>query len=134
MEEVKTFNVEEPEPPAIGFELKVPVAPVGNPVTVKDTLPVNPPEGDTVAVVGKNRKMLIFPLAEAPELARGRGVILQRYKDGHLLDAKCFAWKEGLRDANGRTWSPAELKDWRGARAQAGRIVPRGFPRSGKFG
>jgi topoisomerase-4 subunit A len=91
-------------------------------------------EGDTVAVVGQNRKMLIFPLAEVPELARGRGVILQRYKDGHLLDAKCFAWKEGLRDANGRTWSAAELKDWRGARAQAGRIVPRGFPRSGKFG
>jgi topoisomerase-4 subunit A len=91
-------------------------------------------EADTVAVVGQNRKMLIFPLAEVPELARGRGVILQRYKDGHLLDAKCFAWKEGLRDANGRTWSAAELKDWRGARAQAGRIVPRGFPRSGKFG
>jgi len=91
-------------------------------------------EGDTVAVVGQNRKMLIFPLAEVPELARGRGVILQRYKDGLLLDAKCFAWKEGLRDANGRTWSSSELKDWRGARAQAGRIVPRGFPRSGKLG
>ncbi|HEX3431419.1 MAG TPA: DNA topoisomerase IV subunit A [Rhizomicrobium sp.] len=91
-------------------------------------------EGDCVAVVGENRKMLIVPLAEIPELARGRGVILQRYKDGHLLDARCFAWKEGLRDANGRTWSASELKDWRGARAQAGRIVPRGFPRSGKFG
>jgi len=90
-------------------------------------------DGDSVAVVGENRKMLIFPLAEVPELARGRGVILQRYKDGHLLDAKCFSWKGGLRDANGRTWSPPELKDWRGARAQAGRIVPRGFPRSGKF-
>src|SRR5207237_10124672 len=48
-------------------------------------------EGDSVAVVGENRKLLIFPLAEVPELARGRGVILQRYKDGHLLDAKCFA-------------------------------------------
>jgi topoisomerase-4 subunit A len=91
-------------------------------------------EGESVAVVGENRKMLIFPLAEVPELARGRGVILQRYKDGHLLDARCFSWKEGLRDANGRTWSPSELKDWRGARAQAGRIVPRGFPRSGKLG
>ena len=91
-------------------------------------------EGDSVAVVGQNRKMLIFPLAEVPELARGRGVILQRYKDGHLVDAKCFAWKEGLRDANSRTWSAAELTDWRGARSQAGRIVPRGFPRSGKFG
>jgi topoisomerase-4 subunit A len=91
-------------------------------------------EGDSVVVVGENRKMLVFPLAEIPELSRGRGVILQRYKDGHLLDAKCIPWKEGLRDANGRTWSPAELRDWRGARAQAGRIVPRGFPRSGKFG
>lgn len=91
-------------------------------------------DGDSVAVVGESRKMLIFPLAEVPELARGRGVILQRYKDGHLLDAKCFTWNEGLRDANGRTWSSSELKDWRGARAQAGRIVPRGFPRSGKFG
>ncbi|HLY06258.1 MAG TPA: DNA topoisomerase IV subunit A [Rhizomicrobium sp.] len=91
-------------------------------------------EGDSVAVVGENRKMLIFPLAEVPELARGRGVILQRYKDGHLLDAKTFTWKEGLRDANGRAWTSSELKEWRGARAQAGRIVPRGFPRSGKFG
>ena len=91
-------------------------------------------EGDSVAVVGENRKMPIFPLAEVPELARGRGVILQRYKDGHLLDAKTFTWKEGLRDANGRAWTSSELKEWRGARAQAGRIVPRGFPRSGKFG
>ena len=91
-------------------------------------------EGDSVAVIGQNRKMLIFPLSEVPELARGRGVILQRYKDGHLLDAKCFSLKGGLRDANGRTWSAAELKDWRGARAPAGRIAPRGFPRSGKFG
>jgi len=91
-------------------------------------------EGDCTAVVGENRKLLIFPLAEVPELARGRGVILQRYRDGHLLDAKCFSWKDGLRDANGRTWSPAELKDWRGTRSQAGRIVPRGFARSGKFG
>src|SRR5579862_710207 len=91
-------------------------------------------EGDSVAVVGQNRKLVVFPLAEVPELARGRGVILQRYKDGHLLDAKTFTWKDGLRDANGRTWTPSELKEWRAARAQAGRIVPRGFPRSGKFG
>jgi topoisomerase-4 subunit A len=90
-------------------------------------------DGDSLAVIGQNRKLLIFPLAEVPELARGRGVILQRYKDGHLLDAGCFTWKDGLRDANGRTWSAGELKDWRGARAQAGRIVPRGFPRSGRF-
>ncbi|MGH6877964.1 MAG: DNA topoisomerase IV subunit A [Rhizomicrobium sp.] len=91
-------------------------------------------EGDSVAAIGENRKLLVFARAEVPELARGRGVILQRYKDGPLLDARCFAWKEGLRDANGRTWSAAELKDWKGARAQAGRLVPRGFARSGKFG
>ncbi len=91
-------------------------------------------EGDSVAVIGENKKLLIFPLAEVPELARGRGVILQRYKDGNLLDAGAFVWKEGLRDQNGRTWTPSELKDWKGERAQAGRIVPRGFAKSGRFG
>jgi topoisomerase IV subunit A len=89
--------------------------------------------GDHVAVVGENRKLLIFPLAEVPELARGRGVILQRYKDGNLVDACVFVWKEGLKDQNNRNWAPAELKEWKGARAQAGRIVPRGFAKSGKF-
>jgi topoisomerase-4 subunit A len=91
-------------------------------------------EGDSVAVIGENRKLLVFALEEVPELARGRGVILQRYRDGHLLDARCFAWKQGLRDANGRTWSAADLKEWKAARAQSGRLPPRGFPRSGKFG
>jgi topoisomerase-4 subunit A len=91
-------------------------------------------EGDTVAVLGENRKLLIFPLAEVPELARGRGVILQRFKDGHLVDARVFAWKEGLRDANGRTFTPAELKEYRGARAQAGRITPRGFSKANRLG
>jgi topoisomerase IV subunit A len=90
-------------------------------------------EGDQVATIGENRKLLIFPLGEVPELARGRGVILQRYKDGHLLDACVFAWKEGFKDENNRSWAPAELKDWKGERAQAGRIVPRGFAKSGKF-
>jgi topoisomerase-4 subunit A len=91
-------------------------------------------EGDSVAVLGENRKLLIFPLAEVPELARGRGVILQRHKDGSLADARVFDWKDGLRDANGRTFAPAELKDYRGARAQAGRIVPRGFSKANKLG
>jgi len=90
-------------------------------------------EGDTVAVVGENRKLLLFPVSEVPEMARGRGVILQRYKDGHLEDATVFDWSQGLRDENNRVWPSAELKDWRGARAQAGRIVPRGWPRSGRF-
>jgi topoisomerase IV subunit A len=91
-------------------------------------------EGDQVAVIGENKKLLIFPLADVPELARGRGVILQRYKDGVLVDACVFAWKEGFRDENNRSWMPAELKEWKGERAQAGRIVPRGFAKSGKFG
>jgi topoisomerase-4 subunit A len=91
-------------------------------------------EGDQVAVVGENKKLLIFPLADVPELARGRGVILQRYKDGVLVDACVFAWKQGFKDENNRNWAPAELKDWKGERAQAGRIVPRGFAKSGKFG
>ncbi len=90
--------------------------------------------GDTVAVLGENRKLLIFPLEDVPELARGRGVILQRYKDGNLGDARTFTWKEGLKDANGRTFTPNELTDYRGARAQAGRIVPRGFSKSNKLG
>jgi topoisomerase-4 subunit A len=91
-------------------------------------------EGDTVAVIGENRKLLLFPLDEVPELARGRGVILQRYKDGNLLDISVFKGKEGLRDINNRTWTMPELKEWKGARAQAGRLVPRGFAKSGKFG
>jgi topoisomerase-4 subunit A len=89
--------------------------------------------GDSVAVIGDNRKLLIFALTEVPELARGRGVILQRYKDGGLLDATAFGWKEGLRDENNRTFEPSELKDWRGSRAQAGRLAPRGWAKNGKF-
>ncbi len=90
--------------------------------------------GDSVAVVGENRKLLIFKLDEVPELARGQGVYLQRYKDGGLIDAATFTWKSGLKDENGRLFESAELKDWRGERAQAGRIVPRGWAKSGKFG
>jgi topoisomerase IV subunit A len=91
-------------------------------------------EGDMVATLGENRKLLVFPLADVPELAKGRGVILQRYKDGVLSDARVFLWKEGLRDANGRTFMPDELKEHRGERAQSGRIVPRGFSKSPKLG
>jgi topoisomerase IV subunit A len=89
--------------------------------------------GESVAVIGENRKLLIFPLSEVPEMARGRGVILQRYKDGGLLDVTTFIWKEGLKDENNRLFEPSELKEWRGARAQAGRIVPRGWAKSGRF-
>jgi topoisomerase-4 subunit A len=89
--------------------------------------------GDSIAVVGENRKMIVFAQEELPEMARGQGNYLQRYKDGVLLDATTFTWKEGLKDQNNRLWEPAELKDWRGARAQAGRLVPRGWAKSGKF-
>jgi topoisomerase-4 subunit A len=90
-------------------------------------------EGDHVAVVGDNRKLLIFKLEEVPELSRGQGIYLQRYKDGGLLDAIAFTWKDGLKDENGRQFEASELKDWRGERSQAGRIVPRGWAKSGKF-
>jgi len=88
-------------------------------------------DGDTVAVIGRNKKLLTFPLADVPELAKGRGVILQRYKDATLIDVCTFAWKEGLKDRNNRSWSSSELKDWKGERAQAGRVAPRGFANGG---
>ncbi|BCW89084.1 DNA topoisomerase 4 subunit A [Alphaproteobacteria bacterium SO-S41] len=90
-------------------------------------------EGDTIAVSGDNRKVVIFPLSEVPILARGRGVTLQKYKDGHLADAKVFTLKEGLKDSNGRLWTEKELADWRGGRANAGRLAPKGFPKNNRF-
>jgi len=99
---------------------------------------VAPVDGDSVAVIGDNRKLLLFPMKELPEMPRGKGVRLQRYKDGGLKDAKTFSKKEGLAyiDAAGRTFtlSSAELRDWWGTRAQSGRLPPRGFPKSGQFG
>ncbi|MET0870422.1 MAG: hypothetical protein ABWY15_06030, partial [Methyloceanibacter sp.] len=73
---------------------------------------------------------------ELPEMPRGKGVRLQRYKDGGLADAKVFRKKDGLAytDAAGRSFVRTELRDWWGARAQAGRLPPKGFPKSGKFG
>jgi topoisomerase-4 subunit A len=95
-------------------------------------------DGDKVAVVGENRKMLVFALDQVPEMARGRGVRLQHYKDGSLSDAKTFKAADGLSwtDTAGRvhTLSMRDLADWRGNRADAGRVAPRGFPRSNKFG
>jgi len=94
-------------------------------------------EGDQVASIGENRKMLVFPLEQVPEMTRGSGVRIQRFKDGGLSDVKTFAGKEGLTwsDASGRTFSLTlkELADWRGNRADAGRLPPKGFPRSNKF-
>jgi topoisomerase-4 subunit A len=96
-------------------------------------------EGDDhVAVIGDNRKMVLFRLDQVPEMARGKGVRLQKYKDGGLKDAKTFRLSEGLSwvDAAERVFvkPKAELKEWLGDRAQAGRLAPKGFPRSGRFG
>jgi len=96
-----------------------------------------PATGDYVAVVGQNRKLLLFPRAQLPEMARGKGVRLQRYKDGGISDVKTFSIEEGLSwtDSAGRTHtkSQEELREWLGDRAQAGRAAPKGFPRSGRF-
>jgi topoisomerase-4 subunit A len=97
------------------------------------------PEGaDAVAVIGENRKMLVFPLAELPELARGQGVTLQRYRDGGLSDAVAFPLAEGLSWAlggeRGRVRTEGDLTQWRAARGAAGRMPPIGFPRNNRFG
>jgi topoisomerase IV subunit A len=98
---------------------------------------VVPVSGDHVAIVGDNRKMLVFPLDQVPEMARGKGVRLQRYKDGGVSDIRCFSLETGLSwdDSAGRnfTRTKAELAEWLGDRASAGRAVPRGFPRTGRF-
>ncbi|QQS13216.1 MAG: DNA topoisomerase IV subunit A [Rhodospirillales bacterium] len=91
------------------------------------------PDGaDHVAVIGQNRKLLVFPIAELPEMARGRGVILQKHKDGGLGDAKAFVLATGLQ-WQGRTRTAADLREWIGERAQAGRLPPPGSPRANKF-
>src|SRR5215831_10662059 len=95
-------------------------------------------EGELVASIGENRKMVVFGLDQVPEMTRGRGVRLQRFKDGGLSDVKVFEAERGLTwtDAAGRAFSLTlkELADWRGNRADAGRLAPKGFPRSNKFG
>jgi len=94
--------------------------------------------GDHVAVVGENRKLLVFPLEQVPEMARGKGVRLQRYKDGGIADVKTFVMEAGLTwlDSADRTYTKtrAELEEWMGDRAAAGRMAPKGFPRTGRFG
>jgi topoisomerase-4 subunit A len=95
----------------------------------------SPINGDHLACVGENRKVLIFPLEELPEMARGKGVRLQKYKDGGLSDATTFTMAEGLSwlDPAGRTRTETELAEWVGKRAATGRMAPRGFPRDNKF-
>src|SRR6266699_1451870 len=99
---------------------------------------IAPVEGELVASVGENRKMLIFPIEQVPEMTRGRGVRLQRYKDGGLSDIKTFEVEKGLSwaDSAGRVFAQSlkELADWRGNRADAGRLAPKGFPKTNRFG
>ena len=94
-----------------------------------------PIAGNMVATVGENRKVLVFPLEELPEMGRGKGVRLQKYKDGGLSDATTFDSETGLSwlDPAGRTRTETELAEWSGKRASAGRMAPRGFPRDNKF-
>ena len=90
--------------------------------------------GDSVAAVGSNRKLLIFPLSELPEMTRGRGVIMQRYAEGGLSDLIVFDLADGLSWRSGqRTRRETALERWIGKRGQVGRIVPKGFPRSNRF-
>ena len=91
--------------------------------------------GDHVATIGENRKMLVFPLTELPEMGRGKGVRLQRFKDGGLSDAVTFALADGLswKDPAGRTRVVTDLGEWLSTRATAGRMAPRGFPRDNRF-
>ena len=91
-------------------------------------------DGDHVAAIGDARKLLVFPLEQVPEISRGSGVILQKFKDGGLRDIKTFRISEGLTWKLGQnTRTETTLRDWLGDRAQAGRLPPNGFPKSGKF-
>ncbi len=107
-------------------------------LNVKDevhALVCHPVAGDHVACVGENRKVLIFPMDELPEMGRGKGVRLQKYKDGGLSDATTFTLADGLswKDPAGRTRTETELEEWIGKRAGSGRMAPRGFPRDNRF-
>ncbi len=96
-----------------------------------------PVTGDHLAVMGENRKLLCFPLNQVPEMGRGKGVRLQKYKDGGIADAKSFTIAEGLTwlSSDGRTYTVTkpELDDWLGQRAEAGRLPPKGFPKNNRF-
>jgi topoisomerase-4 subunit A len=95
------------------------------------------PEHDHVAVVGDNRKLVVFSLEELPVMARGQGVTLQRYRDGGLADATTFKLDEGLSwemgGETGRTRTEKDIQMWKVARGAAGRLPPQGFPRDNRF-
>ncbi len=108
---------------------------VSEPDEAKVCIPV---DGDQVAIIGENRKLLVFALDQINEMSRGKGMILQRFKGGGLSDVRVFKKADGLTwlDPAERTFTLTwrELRDWLGVRAQAGRLAPKGFPRSNKFG
>ncbi len=95
------------------------------------------PEADSIAVIGENRKLLVYSIIEMPKMARGQGVQMQRYRDGGLSDAIAFRLSDGISWAmggeTGRTRTEADMTPWRGARGAAGRMPPTGFPRDNKF-
>jgi topoisomerase-4 subunit A len=94
-----------------------------------------PAGGDHVATIGTNRKLLVFLLDQVPRMPRGKGVVLQKYRDGSLADARVFTLAEGLSWTLGeKTRTEPDMRPWLGARAQAGRLPPNGFPRSNRFG
>ncbi|MFA6124046.1 DNA topoisomerase IV subunit A [Sphingomonas sp.] len=109
--------------PRIGAKLKV-VRPVA-------------PDADYVAAIGDNRRLLVFPLTELAEMARGQGVQLMRFRDGGLSDATTFVFAQGLSwpmgGESGRTRTETDLAPWRAARGAAGRMPPNGFPRDNRF-
>jgi topoisomerase IV subunit A len=92
-------------------------------------------DADHIAAVGENRKLIIFKSSELPEMTRGKGVRLQKFKDGGLSDAVAFNLATGLTwlDSSGRNWTVNELAEWIGDRAQSGRLPPKGFPKNNKF-
>ncbi|MCP4779856.1 MAG: DNA topoisomerase IV subunit A [Hyphomicrobium sp.] len=108
---------------------------VSEPDEAKVCIPI---DGDQVAIIGENRKLLVFALDQINEMSRGKGMILQRFKGGGLSDVRVFKKADGLTwlDPAERTFTLTwrELRDWLGVRAQAGRLAPKGFPRSNKFG
>jgi topoisomerase-4 subunit A len=100
-----------------------------------EAIACKPADGDHVAVMGDNRKLLVFPLSEVPEMTRGRGVILQKHKDGAVTDIKVIKLADGISwPQGGRTRTESDLRPWLGARAQAGRMAPNGFPKNNRFG
>ena len=107
----------------------------GKQVLNGDALLCREVSGDHLAVVGENRKMLVFPLTELPEMARGKGVRLQKFKDGGMSDAICLTLADGLSwpMGGGKTRTESDLTEWLGKRASAGRMAPRGFPRNNTF-